>query len=45
MDVFGYVPTIRDVTPRREVLRWIQSLNLTHSVRDIRRQAENILAL
>lgn len=41
VDFFGYVGTLRDQTPRREILRFLQGLNLTHSVRDVRRDFAN----
>lgn len=41
VDMYGYVGTLRDATPRREILKFLQGLNLTHSVKDMRRDFAN----
>jgi len=40
-DYFGYFATPPPRSLRREVIRWLQSLDLTHSVRDPRRDLAN----
>ena len=40
-NLFGMEPTPPRVLLKREVLRWLQTLDLTHSVRNIRRDAAN----
>jgi len=37
-DVFGYQPPPPPRALRRELIRWVQSLDLTHSVKDARRR-------
>jgi len=36
-DVFGYIAPPGTITPHRDVLRWVQSLDLAHSLKDCRR--------
>lgn len=40
-NLFGMQPCPPRVLLKREVLRWLQTLDLTHSVRNIRRDAAN----
>lgn len=36
-DLYGYIAPPGTITPHRDVLRWVQSLDLAHSLKDCRR--------
>jgi len=40
-DMFGYIAPPGTITPHRDVLRWVQSLDLAHSLKDCRRDLAN----
>eukprot|EP00191_Tetraselmis_sp_GSL018_P020265 CAMPEP_0177592424 /NCGR_PEP_ID=MMETSP0419_2-20121207/8554_1 /TAXON_ID=582737 /ORGANISM="Tetraselmis sp., Strain GSL018" /LENGTH=285 /DNA_ID=CAMNT_0019083293 /DNA_START=422 /DNA_END=1279 /DNA_ORIENTATION=- len=40
-DTFGYISPPGKITPHRDVLRWVQSLDLAHSLKDCRRDLAN----
>jgi hypothetical protein len=41
-DVFGYIAPPGTITPPPVVLKWVQSLDLAHSLKDCRRSAQRL---